>query len=626
MELTSTLSLESLWPRPRSAAAHGEGFALTTTPTISTRGSREIIEPPLAWLEERLRGLGLAPRRVEEERAAIRLGMAPGELPPQGYRLRVDARGAELVGADRPGLFHAVATFLQWLEVHPPPPGQIGGLEVIDHPDFAHRGAMLDVSRNKVPTMATLFDLVELLAGLKLNQLQLYTEHTFAYRGHEVVWRDASPMTGEEVRMLDAFCRARGIELVPNQNSFGHFHRWLVHAPYRRLAECPEGILHPFSLEPEPFSLCPLDPGSLALLADLYDQLLPHFTSGMLNVGLDETLDLGLCRSAEACAERGKERVYLGFVHAVHRLVAARGRRMQLWGDVILSRPELIPELPRDAIALEWGYEADHPFADDAARFAASGLDFYVCPGTSSWNSFGGRTSNALANLARAAHAGREHGALGYLITDWGDHGHLQPLPVSYFGLLGGAGFAWNAAAAIDVGGLARHLDRHVFRDPAREMGRAFAELGELYRDTGVRHPNGSALFYLVVFPQCSLAHERLRGLDREGLERVLEKLAEIRRTGAGARMARADAGLIERELAWVADALELGAKMGRERLGQPAEAPLGAILAPSRARLAERLTDLIERLPEIWHARNRPGGLAGSVGRLGRTLELLQD
>ena len=89
-----------------------------------------------------------------------------------------------------------------------------------------------------------------------------------------------------------------------------------------------------------------------------------------------------------------------------------------------------------------------------AQYVAAAGLDFYVCPGTSSWNSLAGRTRNALLNLAAAAREGREAGARGLLITDWGDFGHLQPLPVSYLGFLAGAGFAWNTASAEDPLGL----------------------------------------------------------------------------------------------------------------------------------------------------------------------------
>src|SRR4029453_13120330 len=98
---------------------------------------------------------------------------------------------------------------------------------VEDWPDVPVRGVMLDVSRDKVPTMETVRALVDRLAGWKVNQLQLYMEHTFAYRDHEDVWRAASPFTAEEVVELDAYCRARHVELVPNQNCLGHWERWL---------------------------------------------------------------------------------------------------------------------------------------------------------------------------------------------------------------------------------------------------------------------------------------------------------------------------------------------------------------------------------------------------------------
>jgi hypothetical protein len=56
----------------------------------------------------------------------------------------------------------------------------------------------------------------------------------------------ASPMTAEEILRLDAYCRARFVELVPNQNSFGHFEQWLKHPEYRHLAECPDGFEYPW--------------------------------------------------------------------------------------------------------------------------------------------------------------------------------------------------------------------------------------------------------------------------------------------------------------------------------------------------------------------------------------------
>ena len=89
----------------------------------------------------------------------------------------------------------------------------------------------------------------------------------------------------------------------------------------------------------------------------------------------------------------------------------------------------------------------NHPFDEHGAQFAQAGLPFYVCPGTSSWNSIGGRTDNALGNLRSAAENGLKHGASGYLNTDWGDNGHWQSLPISESGLC-----AW-ARRTVGVGG-----------------------------------------------------------------------------------------------------------------------------------------------------------------------------
>jgi hexosaminidase len=59
-----------------------------------------------------------------------------------------------------------------------------------------------------------------------------------------------------------------------------------------------------------------------------------------------------------------------------------------------------------------------HPFETQCPKFVAAGIkDFYVCPGTSSWNTLTGRTKNAIGNLRNAAVNGHATGAEGYLIT-----------------------------------------------------------------------------------------------------------------------------------------------------------------------------------------------------------------
>lgn len=598
----------TLLPQPRTLTLAGDAFGLPPQALIAL----EAPEPQrLRFTAERLQaglrqqhgvhwepaaGLDLPPEQV-----ALTLRLRP-EIGgrPQGYSLRVGPGGISITASGAAGLFYGAATLLQISAQSGP---ALPGLHIEDWPDFAARGVMLDISRDKVPTVETVCALVDQLAGWKINQFQLYTEHTFAYRRHAEVWAQASPFTAAEVLALDAYCRERFVELVPNQNSFGHLHRWLAHPRYQPLAEVTDGFDTPWGLRlPGSFSLCPGDPGSLGLLREWYDELLPNFTSRQFNVGCDETVDLGQGRSRAAVAERGAGRVYLDFLRQIHAEVRARGRVMQFWGDVILQHPELVPELPREAIALEWGYEADHPFDEHGARFAAAGLAFYVCPGTSAWNSLAGRTGNALANLRRAAESGRRHGAAGVLITDWGDNGHWQPRPVSDLGFAAGAAYAWAGEAnhGLDV---AAALNVHAYADPSGALGRAAHDLGEVYRLVEPVPANGSALFHALQTPW-----DQLPAVPEPVLARAAAAVDSAAAPLAGARSARPDGALLRREFELAARLLRHAVARLRLKNGRG-----------QASALAQDLRELLGEYRVLWLARNRPGGLADSAARLER-------
>src|SRR5262249_24748467 len=161
---------------------------------------------------------------------------------------------------------------------------------------------------------------------------------------------------------------------------------WFMHKQYLPLAETEIGLTTPWGTNQDyPFSLSPAVPEIYPFLEGLYDELLPNFTSRMFNIGGDETFDLGEGRTKPLVREKGKGQVYLDFLLEIYQLVKKRGHTMQFWADIINQYPDLVPEVPKDTIALEWGYEATHDFADKSALFAKSGIPFYVCPGTSSW-------------------------------------------------------------------------------------------------------------------------------------------------------------------------------------------------------------------------------------------------
>jgi hypothetical protein len=274
---------------------------------------------------------------------------------------------------------------------------------------------------------------------------------------------------------------------------------------------------------------------------------------------------------------------------------------MMFWGDIIIDEPALIAELPRPIVALEWGYEADHKFDEDGRLFAESGVPFYVCPGTSSWLSIAGRTDNMWANQQNAAENGLKHGAVGVLNTDWGDHGHLQYLPVSYAGFAAGAGVSWclESNRGLDLPAV---LDAQAFDDPAGVMGKLACDLGNVYQAVGKLMKNSSALFRILV---PSSAHkDPMEGITRDGL-----RAAEAAIDAAMSRLGetRADK-LIQDEFVNAAAMLRHACRRGRWKLEPDKN---------SGKALADELTAVIDEHRRLWLARNRPGGLADSAARL---------
>ncbi len=525
-------------------------------------------------------------------------------LGQESYTLEICEDGVRIAGGDVAGVFYGAMTLRQIMRLC----GRILPCGVIeDSPDMKHRGIMLDISRDKVPTMQTLYQIVDMMAELKLNRLELYTEHTFAYSMYPEVWAQASPLTGEQILQLDAYCQDRHVELVPNQNSFGHMHRWLKMPRLNSLAECPDGFDWPWGgHHDEPFSLDPGNPGSIELIARMYDELLPHFSSRNFNVGCDETFDLGLGASKERCAQLGTGRVYLEFLLKIHQLCKERGRRMHFWGDIVIQHPELVPELPKDVVVLEWGYEATHPFADRLPKYAESGLDFMVCPGTSTWATITGRVDNAIANIRNAAENGVRYGATGLLNTDWGDGGHLQYLPFSYPGFAAGAAWSWcvDSARSLD---LSAAMNLHLFQDPTGVMADAIMDLGRAYLHVGVQVPNSSVLFRLLINPASDTLPE---GVTAESLRSTVEFIDAAAARAATAPLQITDAALVRDEVANGARMLRHACQRGICLYGVEPDAHI-------RGSLLEDLVWVLGEHRRLWMARNREGGLQDSAARL---------
>src|SRR5271170_7892097 len=191
-----------------------------------------------------LRGAFTLPKKAGTPRRGVRsfikiVRTSQRDVPahPEGYALVISKKGIEISFRAPGGLRAASATLRQLLRQYG---RHLPCLKIRDWPDFPRRGVMLDISRGRVPKLETLLDLAEHLADFKINELQLYTEHTFAYRNYKSVWQSWGALTAKEIKILAARCRELGIDLVPNQNSFGHLRYFLADPRLKKLAEVSE--------------------------------------------------------------------------------------------------------------------------------------------------------------------------------------------------------------------------------------------------------------------------------------------------------------------------------------------------------------------------------------------------
>lgn len=361
---------------------------------------------------------------------------------PEGYRLNVSESGVSISSSTDAGAYYAIQTLRELIRAER---RTIPFVAIEDTPTFARRGFYLDCSRGKVPTVATVKELVERLAAWKINELQLYIENVFTFAKHPRIGEGFSPYTPEDIRAIQEHCRLHHVNLVPSLTSLGHFEKILMLPGYENLGELPGFHGHPGGT-----TLNPLDPESVALLDDMYDEFLPLFDAEDFNACGDEPWELGQGRSKEKAEKLGVGRVYLDFILELRKLSLARGKRMNMWGDIVLKHPEIIPEIPPEVVLLNWDYSPNGSMMLRTNEFADAGLPLVCCPGTNGWQSHGTRLKMSMRNIHQFAQIAAEHHAEGILNTDWGDGGHRNTLGVSLHGIAYGAACSWNPA---DVAG-----------------------------------------------------------------------------------------------------------------------------------------------------------------------------
>lgn len=437
-----------LLPQPRHFALTDGRFIIKPTTMLVLDGTCDFDDlNAAATLQDEIKadlGFTLALNKsfnAADEMQSIQLIKKPG-FAKEAYELIITNEAITIFASTGAGIFYGVQTLRQIIR-------QSGSLvpclTIQDEPHFQNRGFYHDITRGKVATLETLKELVDRAAFYKLNQIQLYVEHSFAFAGLSEVWVDKDPLTAEEILLLDQYCQKRHIELVPSLSTFGHFYEILKSKSFNHLCEIDTTNKKDYSFVDRMahHTLNTLEEGSFELVEKMLHAFIPLFSSSQFNICCDETFDLGKGRSKAKADEVGAGRLYVDFLNKIITCVKKYDKKVMFWGDVILHHPELLSEIPEDVVCLTWDYSSG--CGDHAVKtIAETGREQYVCPGVGGWSMLMNLMWNSFENIRRMAEYGKNHGASGLLNTDWGDYGHINLFGSSMPGMIHGANLSWN--------------------------------------------------------------------------------------------------------------------------------------------------------------------------------------
>lgn len=416
-------------------------------------------------------------------------------LAKEAYQLALNENVITINYKTFNGAFYAMQTLKQILAN-----SSIPNMIICDEPAMEIRGFMFDISRDKVAKIETIKEVIDLMADLKMNHFELYVEgFSFEYKSFPEYLEKDGYISVDEYKELEKYCNDRFIDMVPNENGFGHMQKWLETKEYHDLAICPDGI-NLWGRFRKPTTVNPLDERSFELVKKMYKDMIPNSNSKFFNMNFDEPFELGKGKTEG----NDVEDLYVDYMLKCYEEIKKYNKTPMIWGDVLVKHPHAWDRIPKDMYFIDWGYDAPYSFDKHAKDLKAKNVKFMAAPATTSWCSFHGRFLDWFENIENAVDSVVKYDGKGVILTDWGDFGHLQFLSCSYAPLVYMGLYSWSKQEGVILN-VREYLNKFIFDDKNKIIGDLLMSLGEYSRYETEYGFNGTKTFYRFMWACCSI-------------------------------------------------------------------------------------------------------------------------
>ncbi|HWQ06502.1 MAG TPA: beta-N-acetylhexosaminidase [Feifaniaceae bacterium] len=321
------------------------------------------LDPALERVREGILAM-LALAGSVDEGSAVRF-VKNDSLGREAYALTCDEKGVLAEAGGEAGAVHAAAAIAQLALENG---GVLPACTISDEPRFGWRGLTLDVCRHSFP-MRTVKQLVDLLAFYRFNRLHLHLSDDQGFRFESERFpllnavgsrrestlvrrngrdeQDGIPHSGyhtkAELRELVAFCKARGVEIVPEIDMPGHALAMI--ASYPELAcfmdeQNPVHVATSFGVsEFSKVLLCAGNEKTFDFIFALLDEVMEIFPFEYFHLGGDEAVkdEWKRCPKCQkvlhAQGLKNEHELQGWLISRVSRYLASRGKKTIIWND-----------------------------------------------------------------------------------------------------------------------------------------------------------------------------------------------------------------------------------------------------------------------------------------------------
>ena len=353
----------------------------------------------------------------------------PKEFYDEAYILEITDKQVIIKSSAYKGIFYGVNSLIQLIERSN---NNLPLCKITDYPDMHFRGVSDDISRGQVSTIDNFKKIIENIARYKMNTFMPYIEDVIELSGYPTIGVNRGALTKDEIKELHQFAAENFIEIIPIFQTLGHYENILTQPEFVKYAEFPGAA-----------SLDVSNPLIYPFLESMLKEVFELFPSEYINIGADESYDVGLGNSRPLAEKSSLAEIHLQHYLKVYDICKKYNKKVMMYSDILLNHPEIIEKLPKDIIPVDWHYRPETDYSS-TAKFNNAGFKYIVSPTVWNFVTAFPANFNAFPNIKNITVSGIKNDAIGMINSNWGDYGAETFKELIYLGYAYSAACAWN--------------------------------------------------------------------------------------------------------------------------------------------------------------------------------------